>query len=105
MQDVSLGDRERAEVIKSVSTVLTDTDALDWMLSFAIDARHSVGIDTLVYISQNGTPEAREMVPTYLELFTGGEEITTAAEAKNWLEMNPDEPDDDEFYGGQAERK
>ena len=98
IQDLSLGDRERAEVFKSLSSVLTDADALDWMLSSATDARHSVGVDTFVHIAQNGTPEAKKMVSEYIELFTGGE-ATTASEAQDWLRENPDDPDDEEFYG------
>lgn len=105
LQDFTLGDRDRAEVIKSVSTVLTDAETLDWMLSSALDARHSVGIETLAFIAEYGTPEAREMVPSYIDLFTGGEGGTTIAEAKAWLAENPDAPDDEAFYGGQAASK
>ena len=99
IQDLSLGDRGRAEIFKSLSSVLTDSEALDWMLSTATDARHSIGIETLMYIAQNGTPEAQKMVPDYIELFTGEEGISTVADANRWLSENPDEPDDEEFYG------
>jgi hypothetical protein len=105
LQDVTLGDRERAEVIKSVSAVLTDAETLDWMLSSALDARHSVGVETLAFIAEHGTPEAKEMVPSYIDLFTGGEGGTTVAEARAWLKEYPDEPDDDAFYGGQPVSK
>ncbi len=98
MQDFSLGDRDRAEIFKSLSSVLTDSDALDWMLAAATDARHSVGVDTFSYISKNGTSEAKSMLSEYIDLFTGGE-ATTVADAETWLGNNPDQPDDDEFYG------
>jgi len=104
LQDLTLGDRERAEVIKSVSTVLTDAETLDWMLSSATDARHSVGVETLAFIAAHGTSEAKELVPSYIDLFTGGE-ASTIAEAKTWLSENPDAPDDEEFYSGQLASK
>lgn len=99
MQDISLGDRDRAEIFKSLSRVLTDSEALDWMLSGVIDSRHSVGIDTFDYIAKNGTKEAKEMLPDYLDLFTGDEEVKTMEDARKWLDNNPDQPDDDDFYG------
>ena len=79
-----LGDRDRAEIFKSLSRVLTDSEALDWMLSGVIDSRHSVGIDTFDYIAKNGTKEAKEMLPDYLDLFTGDEEVKTMEDARRW---------------------
>ena len=79
--------------------MLADSEALDWMLSGVIDSRHSVGIDTFDYIAKKGTKEAKEMLPDYLDLFTGDEEVKTMEDARKWLDNNPDEPDDEEFFG------
>ena len=99
MQDATLADYERAEVIKRVCSAITDTDTLDWLLITATDARHSVGVDTIIYIAENGTPEAKAMLPEYIELFTGEDGIQTPSDLKKWLDENPDDPDDEDFYG------
>ena len=82
-----------------IAQTLDDADTLDWMFMEALNARHSVGADTLAYIAQNGTTKAKEMLPEYIEMFTGEENITTVSQLENWLAENPDEPDDEEFYG------
>lgn len=99
MQDATLADYERAEVIKRVCSAITDADTLDWVLITATDARHSVGVDTLIYIAENGTPEAKAMLPEYMEIFTGDDAIKTPSDLRKWLDENPDEPDDEDFYG------
>ena len=99
MQDPTLADYDRADVIKMIAQTLDDADTLDWMFMEALNARHSVGADTLAYIARNGTTKAKEMLPEYIEMFTGEENITTVSQLENWLAENPDEPDDEEFYG------
>lgn len=99
LQDATLADYERAEVIKRVCSVITDSDTLDSLLLAAIDARHSVGVDTLTFIAENGTDAAKEMMPEYVELFTGDEDVATTGDLQRWLAENPDEPDDEDFYG------
>ena len=99
MQDPTLADYQRADVIKMVAQVIDDADTLDWMFAEATNARHSVGVDTFISILQNGTAKAREMVPEYTEMFTGEENITTVKQLEKWLAENPDEPDDEDFYG------
>ena len=99
MQDFSLGDYAKAEIIKSVCSVITDEDMVDWMMMEAINARNSVGLSTLAYIAQNGTEAAKAKIPEYLEFFTG-EEITTIEQAEQWYAENPDDPSvDDDLYG------
>jgi len=99
MQDPSLADYERADVIKLVSQVIEDRETLDWMLTEATNGRNSVVADTFAFIVENGTDTAKEMVPNYTEMFTGEDGIKTAADINNWKEANPDDPDDEEFYG------
>ena len=99
LQDFSLGDRGRAEIIKTVSQIVTDKRDLDWILTTALDSRPSVGVETLSFVSANGTPEAREMVGDYIDFFTGGEGLRTASEARRWLELHPDESWAEAFFG------
>lgn len=100
MQDFSLSDYEKSDIIKSVCQIVTDEDFVDWMFTEAQNSRHSVGIDTFLYINQNGTDVAKGKVAENIEFFTGEDDIQTEADAVKWLEENPDDPDDDEFYGG-----
>jgi len=99
MQDPSFGDKDRAAVIKMVSSVLTDESMVDWMCMEINNMRHSVGIDTLLYMSENGTDAVRAKVPESMEFFTGEDSIKTHDDANNWLNENPDDSDDDELYG------
>lgn len=99
LQDFSLGDRGRAEIIKTVSQIITDSRDLDWILTTALDSRPSVGVDTFSFISANGTPEAREMIGDYIDFFTGGEGVRTAADAEQWLVDHPDEDWAEDFFG------
>ena len=99
MQDPSLADYERADVIKLVSQVIDDRETLDWMLTEATNGRNSVVADTFAFIVENGTDAAKEMVPDYTEMFTGEDGIKTAEDINNWKEANPDDPGDEEFYG------
>ena len=103
MDEGTLGDREKAEIIKRVATIATDDDLLEWIFAEAVDARHSVGIDTLVYIAQNGTEPAQGKVKENLEFFTGDDTIHTIEDAQRWLAENPDGEEDDFFYGGSSE--
>jgi hypothetical protein len=99
LQDCTLADYDRAEVIKMVSQIITDADTLDWMLTEALNARNSVAVDTLTFIAANGTQTAKEMLPDYIELLANDDEIKTVSDLQRWLEDNPDQPDDEEFYG------
>ena len=99
MQDVTLADYERADIVKQAARLITNEDDLDWVLTEATNARPSVGADTLLDIWKNGTEMAKEMLPTYIELFTGYDNITTEAELRTWQEEHPDPEDAEEFWG------
>ena len=100
ISDFALSDREKAEVIKLTCQVVNDAEFIDWMLTEAQEARHSVGIETLFYIKENGTDTAKSMVQDAIDFFTGEENIDTEEAALNWLEVNPDDDYDDDIYGG-----
>ena len=101
LQDVSLGDRERAEIVKATAKTLTDTDQLDTLLFTLNDMRNSVKADTVISILTEGTPQAKttmlEQIEFYLDV-----DVTTVEGAKKWAAQNPDDPDDEEFYGGES---
>ncbi len=99
MDDFTMGDIAKAEIIKQVCSTITDEDMTEWMMMEAINAPNSVGIDTLTYIYQNGTPIAKSKVFEYLEFFTG-EEMQNIEQARQWLSENPGDPEfDDEMWG------
>ena len=99
IQDYTLGDYARNEIIRQVSTVITDTELVDWMYMEVLNSRHSSGIETILYMLQNGTAPVKASAMEYMEFFTG-EEIKTVEEAERWLQENPDDPEiDDDLYG------
>ena len=99
MQDVTLADYERAEIVKQAARLITNEDDLDWVLTEATNARPSVGADALLDIWENGTDMAKEMLPTYIELLTGYDNISTEADLRIWKEEHPDPDDAEEFWG------
>jgi len=102
--DFSLGDREVSQIVVAAAQVLTDTDDLNAIL-FNIDLkmRRSVGVETILAISQTGTDEAKSLLPDEVLMFTGDDTITTEEDLLRWQEEHPDGTDDEEFYGPQKE--
>lgn len=39
-------------------------------------------------------------MPEQIEFFTGEDNLSTVEDVENWLQNNPDGPDDDDLYGG-----
>ena len=99
LQDVDLGDRERAEIVKATAKTLTDPDQLDTLLFQLIDMRPSVKVDTVISIMTEGTPQAKATMRDQIEFYLDVD-VTTVDDAKKWAAQNPDDPDDDNFYGG-----
>lgn len=99
LQDFSLGDRERAEIVKASAKALTDTERLDTLLFSLNDMRNSVKADTVISILTDGTPQAKAMMLDQIEFYLDVD-VTTVDGAKKWAAQNPDDPDDDGFYGG-----
>lgn len=104
LQDVSLGDRDRAEIVVMASKAIHDSEALERMFMEIPNMRNSVAAQTLVDICQLGTEESKALMPETIEFVTGTDEgeITTVEDIERWLAENPDGPDDDDLFGPMA---
>ena len=90
--------------IKSASRVVNDPETMESILSeIQASLRHSVAVDTVKDILQNGNAVAKEKIVSAIEDLTGSEEIKTAEQLDEWLKRNPDDPDDDFMYGGKED--
>lgn len=101
IDDPDLGDRELSSILTSVSKVLNNEDAVE-ALFFAIesDMRHSVAVQTYLNVWENGSKEVQAKVLESISDFTGEDDISTPEQLKKWLEENPDDEDDEDFYAG-----
>jgi hypothetical protein len=101
LEDITLGDRARAEIVVMASKALHDHDALERIFMEISNMRNSVAIPTLVEICQTGTEEARDLMPETIPFVTGTDEgeIATVEDMEKWLSENPDGEDDEDLYG------
>lgn len=102
LEDVDLGDRDRADIIKTVAKALTDEDRIDTLLFNLNDMRNSVKVETAVAILTDGTAMAKSVLKDQLGFFFD-EGVETIDDIQKWYAENPDDPDDDDFYGGSKE--
>lgn len=100
LEDISLSDYERADIVVMAAKVLTDVDNLEMLFMEINNMRHSVGADALVQICLEGTEQAKALMPEAIEFFTGEDNIVTIEDVEQWLMNNPDDEYDDDFYGG-----
>ena len=77
-----------------------DPDTLDCYYMELSRMRNSVMINTLIEIGESGTEAARDKLSENIPFLTGDFDIETVEQAKAWLEENPDDEFDEEFYGG-----
>lgn len=99
IQDCMLGDRERAEMVKMMSKALNDPDHIDVLISTLTDMRNSVKGDTAAFILTEGSPQSQAAMLDMMSFYFD-DEVQTVDGIKKWLAENPDDPDDEEFYGG-----
>lgn len=107
VDDDTLSDREKAEMIKNFSRYVNDPDALESMFDIIdMDMRNSVQYETLVDILKNGTPAAKDrlMKETIPEVIDLEDDLQSPQDAlqklDEWVKENPDDEDDDETYAG-----
>ena len=98
--DMFASDVERSQTICLLSKVVTDSSTLDTMFSQIKRMRNSVSADTLSYVMENGTAQARESLKDITLFVTGDETIDTPEKVAEWKEANPDGEDDDRRYAG-----
>ena len=99
LEDITLGDRERADIVAAASHVVTDTDFLDMLFMEISNMRNSVAAQAMADILLYGTEEAKSLIPDTIEFVTGEENMSTVEDIERWSNDNPDGPDDEDLYG------
>ena len=105
LSDFDLSDHERADILVQASKIITDADALDTMMFELNNMRHSVAIETIKRLMIEGNAATKQVLPENVEFFTGEENMNTFEKLDEWLKENPDDEDDEEFYGGSKEKE
>ncbi len=98
--DFDLSDRERANILVEASKVINDADAMDSMLFELNNMRHSVAVETIKRLMAEGNSATKSVLPECVEFYTGEENLNTPEKLDEWYKQNPDDEDDEEFYGG-----
>ena len=92
LQDVSIGDFQRAEIITAAAEELTDSYALTRLLQQCVNRlRNSVKVATVRQIEATGTTEAKARLPWVISAMTGESTTTQTSQLDSWLEENPDQ--------------
>lgn len=100
IDDAELGDRELANIFKKIAPLIEDDDAIDAILmGLENDMRNSVAVDTYKEIFKTGSDAIKQRLAESMQDFTGEDDITTPEQLDAWLKENPDDEDDEEFYG------
>ena len=100
LQDGDMSDFERAEIVKATAKALTDADRVESLLSNLIDMRNSVKADTAITILNDGTSQSKAGLMEQMEFYFD-DGVKTADDIGKWRAENPDDPGDDELYGGE----
>lgn len=100
LSDFDLSDRERSTILIEASKVINDADAMDSMLFELNNMRHSVAVATLKELMVSGNAATKSVLPDNIAFYIGEENITTPEQLDQWLKENPDDEDDEAFYGG-----
>lgn len=102
ISDIDLSDREKAAILLEAAKVVYDADVMDSMLFELNNMRHSVAVETIKTLLSSENPAVKETLQENIDLYTGEEEMNTPEKLDEWLAENPDDEDDDTFYGGEA---
>jgi len=104
LSDFDLSDRERSKILVQASKVIDDSDAMDSMLFELNNMRHSVAIETIKQLMVEGGAATKSILTEAIEFYTGEEGLDTPEKLDKWLKENPDDEDDEEFYGGSKDK-
>lgn len=99
IQDMDLSDYERSAIIKATAKALTDPESADMLASSLFDMRNSVKGETAIALLTNGSDQVKAATLDQLDFYFN-DDVKTVDDIKKWMEENPDDPDDDDFYGG-----
>lgn len=100
IESSELGDAELAKQVKEMLGSVSEETQLDRLLNQLDKMRNSVKAETYKYILQNVKGEYRTAVKDSLELNLGSDVEPTNESIDAWLIKNPDQPDDNENFGG-----
>lgn len=101
--DFSLSDREKSALIVDVERSVTDPGLLNSLnMEIFGGMRRSVQAETLKAVLLEGTAAAKERITEAVEFVTDSADCSPAA-IDAWKAANPDDPGDEEFYGGERE--
>ena len=93
-------DREVSKQVKLASRVVVAADSVESILIETMNMRHSVAVDTFKDVLANGNEQAKVKVLEQIADYTDDPTITTAEQLDAWLNDHPDDPGDEEMYGG-----
>lgn len=99
LQDNEMGDRERSRILSQAMQSITDSELAERLLICLTDMRNSVKGDTIISILTTGTEQAKTVMSEQLEFYTDAD-IVTPDNVEEWKAKNPDDPSDEETYGG-----
>lgn len=93
-------DREVAAQVKLASRVVVEADSVESILVETMNMRHSVAVETFKDVLANGNEQAKVKVLEQIADYTDDSTIKTSEQLEEWLKNNPDDPSDEEMYGG-----
>ena len=100
LQDVDMSDYERAAIVKTTAKALNDPDWIDSLLMCLNDMRNSVKGAAVISIMTEGSEQVKSALMENIDFYLD-EGISTVDDVRKWIDENPDDPDDEEFYGGE----
>ena len=100
LQDVDMSDYERAAIVKTTAKALNDPDWIDSLLMCLIDMRNSVKGAAVISIMTEGSEQVKSVLMENIDFYLD-EGISTVDDVRKWIDENPDDSDDEEFYGGE----
>lgn len=104
VSDMDLSDYYRAELLVAASKAVTDVDTLESLLFELNSMRNSVAVDAIKQLLATGNSNVQQLLPDAIETFVGEEGIKTPEQLDEWLKQNPDDENDDDFYGKKPQK-
>ena len=101
---MDLSDYYRAELLIAASKAVTDVDTLESLLFELNSMRNSVAVDAIKQLLATGNSNVQQLLPDAIENFVGEEGIKTPEQLDEWLKQNPDDENDDDFYGKKPQK-
>ena len=93
LNDLSLGDFKRGEIVVEACKEMTDRMDLYRLYQEFVKMRPSVGVTTFSGIEGSGTDEAKALLASQIAAFTRNPENKTAAAAQKWFAQEGDPKD------------